>query len=95
VSDRAAPRHAPIAGFTVADGKLMVGGVAIDRLAARVGSTPFFAYDRKLLGDRVASLRRHLPGGVHLHYAIKANPMPALVQHMAGLVDGFDVASGM
>jgi diaminopimelate decarboxylase len=24
---------------------------------------------------------------------IKANPMPALVQHMAGLVDGLDVAS--
>jgi diaminopimelate decarboxylase len=27
-----------------------------------------------------------------LHFSIKANPMPALVQHMAGLVDGLDVA---
>ncbi|MGH6998247.1 MAG: pyridoxal-dependent decarboxylase, exosortase A system-associated, partial [Phenylobacterium sp.] len=30
----------------------------------------------------------------HLHYAMKANPMPAVVQHMATLVDGLDVASG-
>jgi diaminopimelate decarboxylase len=30
---------------------------------------------------------------VKLHYAMKANPMPALVCHMAGLVDGIDVAS--
>ena len=30
----------------------------------------------------------------NLHYAIKANPMPALVRHMAQLVDGLDVASG-
>ena len=28
-----------------------------------------------------------------LHYAMKANPMPALVGLMAGLVDGVDVAS--
>jgi diaminopimelate decarboxylase len=34
-----------------------------------------------------------LPADIHLHYAIKANPMPSLVQHLAGLVDGFDVAS--
>jgi diaminopimelate decarboxylase len=95
VNDREAPRHAPLAGFGVADGRLVIGGVAVDRLAARVGQTPFFAYDRSLLDARVAELRRVLPGGVHLHYAIKANPMPALVQHMAGLVDGFDVASGL
>jgi diaminopimelate decarboxylase len=44
--------------------------------------------------ETVARLRRALPQSVHLHYAIKANPMPAVVQHLAGLVDGFDVASG-
>jgi diaminopimelate decarboxylase len=41
----------------------------------------------------VALLRRALPSAIELHYAMKANPMPALVQHMAGLVDGLDVAS--
>jgi diaminopimelate decarboxylase len=44
--------------------------------------------------DRVALLRQHLPEEVQLHFAMKANPMPAVVQHMAGLVDGLDVASG-
>ena len=34
-----------------------------------------------------------LPAGVQLHYAVKANPLPALVHHMAALVDGLDVAS--
>jgi diaminopimelate decarboxylase len=34
-----------------------------------------------------------MPEGVELHYAIKANPLPEVVQHFAGLVDGLDVAS--
>ena len=46
-----------------------------------------------LLNERIALLRRALPRHVHLHYAIKANPMPAVVQHLKPLVDGFDVAS--
>jgi diaminopimelate decarboxylase len=41
----------------------------------------------------VALVRRHLPAGLKLHYAIKANPMPALVRHLAQQVDGLDVAS--
>ncbi len=30
-----------------------VGGIPLDRLAERVGGTPFFAYDRALLTERV------------------------------------------
>ena len=63
------------------------------RWAARIGQTPFYAHDRGLLRDRVAQLRAALPAGLKLHYAMKANPMPALVGFMAGLVDGIDVAS--
>lgn len=80
--------------FPRVDGVLTVGGVPVDRLAARVGGTPFFAYDRDRLTARVAELRAALPTEVSLSYAVKANPMPALLQHMSGLVDGFDVASG-
>ncbi|OLE23079.1 MAG: pyridoxal-dependent decarboxylase, exosortase A system-associated [Catenulispora sp. 13_1_20CM_3_70_7] len=76
-------------------GALAVGGIGVERLAARVGSTPFFAYDRALVADRVAAVRGALPAGIHLSYAVKANPMPALLQHLSGLVDGFDVASGL
>jgi diaminopimelate decarboxylase len=79
--------------FPVADDCILVGGIPLTELAQRVGSTPFYAYDRSLLDERVALLRRHLPAEVILHYAIKANPMPALVCHMAKQVDGLDVAS--
>lgn len=81
------------AGFVVQDGCLFIGGVPVTRLADRVGGTPFFAYDRALIRARVEALREALPRAVHLSYAIKANPMPAVVQHLRGLADGFDVAS--
>lgn len=88
------PQHAPLLQFPVVDDCLHIGGMPLTRLAQRVGQTPFYAYDRGALTARVAELRRHLPADVHLHYAMKANPMPAVVQHMAALVDGIDVASG-
>lgn len=73
---------------------MLLGGLPIERLARRVGSTPFFAYDRAALSERVALLRAELPHDLELSYAVKANPMPAVVQHLSGLVDSLDVASG-
>lgn len=81
--------------FGTIGGELRVGGMSLSRLAARVGSTPFFAYDRGLLDERVARLRRALPEGLQLSFAMKANPMPAIVQHLARSVDRIDVASGL
>ena len=75
------------------NGCLRIGGQSLTRLADRIGQTPFFAYNRRLLDERLALLRSSLPPQVKLHYAIKANPMPALVQHLKPQVDGFDVAS--
>ncbi len=80
--------------FPVVDNCLQVGGIPLPRLVQRVGRTPFYAYDRSLLTTRVKKLRAVLPPAVRLHYSVKANPMPALVQHMAGLIDGCDVSSG-
>lgn len=93
LSPRALPAHAPMNQFPVVDGQLQVGGMPLTQLAARVGQTPFYAYDRQLLRARVGDLRAALPASVKLHYAMKANPMPALVDFMATLVDGIDVAS--
>ena len=87
------PVHAPMPQFPVQGGELCVGGIALGRLAARAGGTPFYAYDRALIARRVAELRALLPPMIQLHYALKANPMPALLGFMAGLVDGFDIAS--
>ena len=88
------PRHSAIERFPLIGEELSLGGLPLSLLAARVGSTPFYAYDRQLLTARVETLRAVLPPGISLHYAMKANPMPALVGHMARLVDGLDVASG-
>src|SRR3990167_5253194 len=93
VTERPLPQHAPMPQFSAQGGELMVGGERLSLLAARVGQTPFYAYDRALLQARVAALRSVLPAEVKLHYAMKANPMPAVVGWMAGLVDGVDVAS--
>ncbi|MCG7413620.1 pyridoxal-dependent decarboxylase, exosortase A system-associated [Microbacterium aurum] len=85
--------HEHATRFGTIDGELRLGGQPLSRVAARVGQTPFFAYDRSLLDARVDELRGLLPARVELSYAMKANPMPALVQHLARRVDRIDVAS--
>lgn len=84
-----------VAAFGTVDGELRVGGMSVSRLAARVGSTPFFAYDRGLIDARIDCLRAALPAAIELSFAMKANPMPAVVQHLASRVDRIDVASGL
>ncbi len=86
------PTYAPIVGFPTIDGCLHAGGRSLADLADEFG-TPFYVYDGSLIEQRIARLRRVLPDGVGLRYAIKANPLPQLVHRLAGLVDGFDVAS--
>lgn len=88
------PLHASLEGFDVVDEELVIGGIGLRRLAERVGATPFYAYSRSILEARARALRAQLPAGVHLHYAIKANPMPAVVQLLSQFTDGLDVASG-
>jgi diaminopimelate decarboxylase len=73
--------------------ELLIGSVPASVLARRIGRTPFYAYDRAAIATRIEQLRAALPPPVHLHYAMKANPMPAVVGHIAALVDGLDVAS--
>ncbi|MBQ7627059.1 MAG: pyridoxal-dependent decarboxylase, exosortase A system-associated [Rhodocyclaceae bacterium] len=86
--------HTSLPDFlAVRDGQLHVDGVPVSQLAARAGTTPFYVYSRTAIGARIAALRAALPPAIHLHYAIKANPMPALVSAIAPQVDGFDVAS--
>lgn len=85
--------HLTQPGFNVDDDVLHIGGTPITELAEKIGSTPFYAYDGALMTQRVTALRKALPADVHLHYAMKANPMQAVVTHMATLVDGLDVAS--
>ncbi|MFG6449132.1 pyridoxal-dependent decarboxylase, exosortase A system-associated [Roseateles sp. BYS180W] len=88
------PIHAPMHQFEWREGAPLLGGFTLEQLAQRAGQTPFYAYERRALTQQVQALRAALPAEVELHYAIKANPMPALLAHLKGLVDGLDVASG-
>jgi diaminopimelate decarboxylase len=75
-------------------GELAIAGrPASEWVAAAGGETPLFVYDRAIIADTVAGLRAALPAEVGIHYAMKANPLPALVEWMAKRVDGIDVAS--
>ena len=77
--------------FATQHGALMIGGrSAEDWMQGRDG--PLFVYDPAIVAARVARFRAAFPT-IDLHYAIKANPFPPLLAAMAGLVDGFDVAS--
>ncbi|MGE0581068.1 MAG: pyridoxal-dependent decarboxylase, exosortase A system-associated [Steroidobacteraceae bacterium] len=87
------PPHAPHPWFGVEGDCLTIGGRTVVELAAQAGQTPFYVYDRSVMTRKMRELRAALPGEVHVHYAMKANPMPAVVRHMLDLVDGIDVAS--
>jgi diaminopimelate decarboxylase len=90
---REKPVHQGVSPLLGADGVVRVGGWPLERVAAVLGQTPFYAYDRAAIQARVAMLRQALPTGIELHYAMKANPMPAVVACLVGCVDGIDVAS--
>ncbi|MGB0712005.1 MAG: pyridoxal-dependent decarboxylase, exosortase A system-associated [Gammaproteobacteria bacterium] len=85
--------HYPLPWFPVVDDELQAGGRPISAWAREMGGRPFYIYDRRIVAERIASLREALPPALHLHYAIKCNPLPALVDFIAPLVDGLDVAS--
>ena len=87
------PVHAPMRLLRVENDELMMGGMTVRQLAAFVGQTPFYAYSREAISARISELKSILPSEISIHYAIKANPMPAVVDYIAGLVDGLDVAS--
>ena len=86
-------RHDRLERVESTDNQLLIAGRTASELAAIAGGTPLYVYDRKSVTQRVKDLRDQMPSALKLHYAIKANPMPALVGHMATLVDGLDVAS--
>ncbi|UUR08269.1 pyridoxal-dependent decarboxylase, exosortase A system-associated [Sphingomonas glaciei] len=79
------------ADFLRGGGDLSFGGKSAEELIAAHGA-PLFVYNHAII-DRQAKRYRAAFAGVGLHYAVKANPFAPLMQHMAGLVDGLDLAS--
>lgn len=73
-------------------GSLLAGGYTLSALADRHG-TPMYVYDLGVVRATVAALRAALGPRIALHYAVKANPHPAILGEMIAAGLGFDVAS--
>lgn len=84
------PIPAPYAGAE----RLTIAGRDAATLLVEAGGSPAFVYDFNVVQQKVASFREAMPAGVALHYAIKANPYAPLLDAIAPLVDGLDIASG-
>jgi diaminopimelate decarboxylase len=84
----------PIPSAYAADtsGQLAIGGWNAEALVSEAGGTPLFVYDSRRIADQVARFRAAFPE-IALHYAVKANPYAPLLEAIAQMVDGFDVAS--
>ena len=72
---------------------IRVAGLDPETLVGDHGS-PLFVYDLDVAAARVAMLRAAMPDGVEVAYAVKANPSPAILRHLASLGLGADIASG-
>ena len=73
-------------------GSLTIAGEPFGAWIA-ASDTPMFVYDMAIVAARIARFRAAMPAAVDLHYAVKANPFGPLLQAIAPLVDGLDVAS--
>ena len=76
-----------------ASGQLTIGGWNVEALVNEARGTPLFVYDSRRIADQVRRFRAAFPNDVALHYAVKANPYAPLLEAIARMVDGFDVAS--
>ena len=81
-------------GYEALDGELAISGRKASSLVEEAGRTPLFVYSKGMIEERVASLRAAMPERLKINYAIKANSFAPLLEHVAGLVDGLDIASG-
>ncbi|MEO8724434.1 MAG: pyridoxal-dependent decarboxylase, exosortase A system-associated [Sphingobium sp.] len=79
--------------FSGEDGMLLIGGCGAASLVDEAGDTPLFVYDFGIVIAHMATLRAAMPDGLHIHYAMKANPYAELLKRMVDICDGFDVAS--
>jgi diaminopimelate decarboxylase len=87
------PIHCELDYFPCINNQFIFNNKTVSQLHSIAGQTPFYAYERSLILQRVELLKSLLPKKIALHYAIKANPFTPLVDYITPLVDGLDVAS--
>ena len=87
------PKHIdPLSYFSVHDHCLAIAGrtpMELDQF-----DRPFYVYSKQRIEQKLSALRSAMPATIHLHYAVKANPMADLIAWLSPHCDGLDVASG-
>ncbi|NND60900.1 MAG: diaminopimelate decarboxylase [Gammaproteobacteria bacterium] len=73
-------------------GQLQLDGVALDEIAARF-DTPSYVYSHALIDANWRRYAAAAGAAGSVHYAVKANPCGAILQHLARLGAGFDIVS--
>jgi diaminopimelate decarboxylase len=87
-------RRLPASAFAYRDGELHCEGVALQAIAAEIG-TPFYCYSASRLRERYRALDAALaPLGVKIHFAMKANSNQAVLAVFAREGAGTDIVSG-
>ncbi len=82
----------PNATFHYHAGRLHADGVALDQLAAAVG-TPCYAYSRDRALDNLRRLQKAFPAA-EIHYSLKANANLAIIRFLIQAGAGLDAVSG-
>lgn len=60
----------------------------------KLTETPFYYYDLDLLAKTLETIKKTAPAEYHVHYALKANAHPTLLQHIMQAGLGADCVSG-
>nr|WP_317133698.1 hypothetical protein [Rheinheimera salexigens] len=90
---KVAPKHQVMDQFAAVDGQIHVAGFTMMQISAMLDKKVFYVYSRDVIAAQVEKFRQQIPPRIKLHFAVKANPNPAVVNFLKPLVDGFDVAS--
>lgn len=78
--------------FGQEDGVLHIGGVAVPEIVREFGA-PLYVFDAGILRAKLAALRAAFPD-FDVHYSVKANPSPSVVDLFLREGAGLEIASG-
>ncbi len=83
----------PLANFEVRDNALCISGKSITELDEIGIKPPCYLYSKQIITKKIKRLRDTLPESIKIHYSIKANPFPEIVNFITQHVDGLEVSS--
>jgi diaminopimelate decarboxylase len=85
--------YSPLDNFEIRNNELSIAGQSITELISSGIKPPCFIYSKHIINKKIIQLKNTLPSSVKIHYSIKANPFPELVNHIADQIDGLEVSS--